>query len=94
MFGASPPSSLSHPLTWLTCSYGVSVTTLEEVFLRVANGTADVAARKEIAGIALQRQSSNSSSAMMQRQSSASSMMQAATAKVIRGHPTHHAVGR
>lgn len=62
----------------------MSVTTLEEVFLRVANGTADVAARKEIAGIALQRQSSNSSSAMLQRQSSASSaMMDAATAKVL-----------
>ncbi len=43
-------------------SYGLSVTTLEEVFLRVANGTADVAARKEIAGIAMQRQSSRSTS--------------------------------
>ncbi|CAM9216529.1 unnamed protein product, partial [Ectocarpus fasciculatus] len=42
-------------------SYGLSVTTLEEVFLRVANGTADVASRKEMAGIALKRQSSHSS---------------------------------
>ncbi|CAN0244543.1 unnamed protein product, partial [Hapterophycus canaliculatus] len=52
-------------------SYGLSVTTLEEVFLRVANGTADVASRKEIANIALQRQSSQSSA-----------MMEAATTKV------------
>lgn len=34
------------------------MTTLEEVFLRVANGTADVAARKEIAGVTMRRQSS------------------------------------
>eukprot|EP00903_Cladosiphon_okamuranus_P008962 g8576.t1 len=45
-------------------SYGVSVTTLEEVFLRVANGTADVEARKEIASITMQRQSSYSSAMM------------------------------
>ncbi|CAN0021601.1 unnamed protein product [Pylaiella littoralis] len=45
-------------------SYGLSVTTLEEVFLRVANGTADVAARKEIASITLQRQNSQSSTMM------------------------------
>lgn len=49
----------------------MSVTTLEEVFLRVANGTADVAARKNLAGISIQRQSSQSST-----------MMQAETAKV------------
>eukprot|EP00903_Cladosiphon_okamuranus_P016293 g15025.t1 len=51
--------------------YGLSVTTLEEVFLRVANGTADVTARKEIVGIALQRQSSQSGT-----------MMEVATAKM------------
>ncbi|CAM9405596.1 unnamed protein product, partial [Scytosiphon promiscuus] len=55
-------------------SYGLSVTTLEEVFLRVANGTADVASRKEIASIALQRQSSQSSA-----------MMEAATNKAAGG---------
>ena len=49
----------------------MSVTTLEEVFLRVANGTADVDARKNLAGISMQRQSSQSST-----------MMMAATAKV------------
>ncbi|CAM9541397.1 unnamed protein product [Ascophyllum nodosum] len=42
-------------------SYGMSVTTLEEVFLRVANGTADVEARKNLANISLKRQSSLSS---------------------------------
>ena len=41
----------------------MSVTTLEEVFLRVANGTADVADRKNLAAISLRRQSSLSSSA-------------------------------
>ena len=39
----------------------MSVTTLEEVFLRVANGTADVEARKNLANISLKRQSSLSS---------------------------------
>lgn len=39
----------------------MSVTTLEEVFLRVANGTADAANRKSLAGISLKRQSSQSS---------------------------------
>ena len=48
------------------------MTTLEEVFLRVANGTADVESRKEIAGISMMRQSSYSST-----------MMEAATTKVI-----------
>ena len=48
------------------------MTTLEEVFLRVANGTADVAARKEIAGIAMRRQSSQSAT-----------MEQAETAKKV-----------
>ncbi|CAM9216451.1 unnamed protein product [Ectocarpus fasciculatus] len=52
-------------------SYGLSVTTLEEVFLRVANGTADVESRKEIAGISMMRQSSYSST-----------MMEAATTKM------------
>ncbi len=47
------------------------MTTLEEVFLRVANGTADVAARKELSSVMLQRQSSQSGA-----------MMEAATAKV------------
>lgn len=42
-------------------SYGMSVTTLEEVFLRVANGTADANSRNTIAKIGLQRQSSLSS---------------------------------
>lgn len=42
----------------------MSVTTLEEVFLRVANGTADVTDRKKLASINLQRQSSQSSSIM------------------------------
>lgn len=42
-------------------SYGMSVTTLEEVFLRVANGTADANSRDTITKIGLQRQSSLSS---------------------------------
>ena len=40
----------------------MSVTTLEEVFLRLANGTADVEDRKNMANISLKRQSSLSSS--------------------------------
>lgn len=55
----------------------MSVTTLEEVFLRVANGTADVTDRKTIANISLRRQSSLSQS-----------MKEAATAKVL-GVPLH-----
>ena len=43
----------------------MSVTTLEEVFLRVANGTADVEARKNLADISLQRRKSQSESTMM-----------------------------
>lgn len=42
----------------------MSVTTLEEVFLRVANGTADVEARKNLADISLKRRNSQSSSSV------------------------------
>lgn len=41
----------------------MSVTTLEEVFLRVANGTADAASRREIQDIAAQHHRSFSRSA-------------------------------
>ena len=56
---------ISFPKPFHCCSYGMSVTTLEEVFLRVANGTADVEARKNLADISLQRRKSQSESTMM-----------------------------
>ena len=37
----------------------MSVTTLEEVFLRVANGTADIEARRNLANISMRLQSSS-----------------------------------